>query len=415
MVKTLVPSRLQPKYPLSGVCRAVSITLLLGAAAPAVQAAPWSDALIQRLQTHPLWVQADNQLDAAEAAGSAAAQPMYNPELELSYDNKTERAYQIGISQQWDRTNKSELLAQIGDKNEQIARLEQQQVRNELIATVLTNLIKQRRADALLVLAQEQLDIAQNLVTLTDKRQKAGDIGELDLQLVRLALTESIQKRTEAQNEAHRVKSERDTLLFDTNVSLPDQLFVGGNNTPDFKVLSQQLPEVLIAEARSQNALLNVRKAEKESKADPTFGVGFGQDGNDDVISLSFSMPLNVRNTYTAEIDAAQSLSKASDQALQNSMVRNISQLENDWQIFKRYQRQLQVHQGDRRQDMARLNDQLKKLWHLGDLTTTAYLQNLQQRNAAMSAEIEMEAQTSLSLVTWLKNSNQTLFWLQQQ
>lgn len=396
-------------------CRGVSLALLLGGIAPAVQAAPWADALIQRLQMHPLWLQADKQLESADAEREAARQPLYNPELELSYDDQTDRAYQIGITQQWDRTGKSVLLGQMGDNNAQIVRLEQQQVRNDLVSTVLENLIEQRRSDALLVLAQEQLDIAQNLVLLTDKRQKAGDVGELDLQLVRLALTASVQKRTEAQNEAHRVKSQRDTLLGNAKISLPDLLRIGENEIPDFKALSQLLPEVLIAEARSQNALLNVRKAEKESKADPTFGVGFGQDGKDDVISLSFSMPLNVRNTYTAEISAAQALSQASDQALQSVLVRNISDLENDWQTFKRYQRQLQVHQGDRQQDMARLNEQLKKLWHLGDLTTTAYLQNLQQRNTAMSAEIEMGAQASLSLIIWLKSSNQVMSWLQQQ
>ncbi|MDI3326306.1 TolC family protein [Pontibacterium granulatum] len=392
-----------------------SILLSLLALSTSVSAAQWSESLLGQLQKHPRWKVTDTEVNAAIKDQVAASQPLYNPELELSYEDTSERAYQIGVSQQLDRSDKGLVLSQIGAVNADIARFEQMKKRNELAAKALIGMVSLRRANEVLLLASNQQKITQNLVNIAEERLRVGDIGALDVQLARLASTDSTKSLVEAQTERDRTRLELSTILGESNVALPNYFAYMQLPEPDFEELLQQEPEVLIAEAQSRKALLDVRKAEKETKADPSIGIGLGRDGNDNVVALTFSMPLFVRNTYSAEVDAARMRGESADKRLQDVKARKVADMTSSWRAYKRYDKQMRAFQSGSHDSMSRLNRQLEKLWRLGELTTTAYLQNLQQTNASLFAEIEIEAQADLNFVEWLRSSNQVLTWLQNQ
>jgi len=397
------------------VLRYVAGVVVLSGSINPVQAADWSERLVNQIKRHPLVLQSEQRYEAALATQNAASQPLYNPELSASYDDKPDAAYAVSVSQQWDRSGLRTVKEQIGEIGARMAALEVQRVGNDIAADTLRGLIEKRRADTLLRLAAEQYDITRNIVGLTEKRVAAGDIGELDLQLMRLAQTESLQALTNAENNQQRTHSQLKMLLGDTVIELPDGVSVIQEFEPDLDAFVDQLPVVLMSELRSQQAGLQVREARRSSKANPTFGVGLGKDGNDNVLSFSVSVPLNIRNRYTAEIEAAEAERLAIDQSVRYTRVRAFTDLQRDWQTFLRYQNTPDKLQQPRQRDLSQVNAQLKKLWRLGDMTTTSYLQNLQQRNTALIAEVEIDTEAALSMVEWLRSSNQMLSWLKQQ
>jgi outer membrane protein TolC len=166
---------------------------------------------------------------------------------------------------------------------------------------------------------------------------------------------------------------------------------------------------------RAQKAQLKVQESVNESKAEPTLGLGFGQDGDDDVVALSISFPLNIRNSYSAEVDAANARAKTSDLALAQVRVETETALQRSWSSLKQQQSLQQIWQKPGQRSLVQLNSQLEKLWKLGELTTTDYLQNLQQLNQALAADINLNTESDIRLIDWLHTSNQLQDWLDQQ
>ena len=51
--------------------------------------------------------------------------------------------------------------------------------------------------------------------------------------------------------------------------------------------------------------VLRVELSVREKKPDPTFGFRIGKEDSDTLTGLTFSVPLFVRNTFSAEVDVA--------------------------------------------------------------------------------------------------------------
>ncbi|MGB0283027.1 MAG: TolC family protein [Neptuniibacter sp.] len=378
-------------------------------------AANWSQQLQLRLAESPQWQQLGSQVIAADAELTAAQQPVYNPEIELSYEDKNERAYQATLSQTIDLFDKRDTRSQIATLQKQITKLEQQQSENQITASALTLLLETRRAKALLSLADDQLKISQRLIKLTQQRLYAGDATQIDLDIVKLSSSEALQTKAAAQQALQNYQAEQTVLLGDLIPTLPQPLPYTLPQMPDFTRLSQQHLAVKTFGVRAQQAQLRVQESVSESKAEPTLGLGFGQDGDDDVVALSISFPLNIRNSYSAEVDAANARAKTSDLALAQVRVETEAALQRSWSSLKQQQSLQQIWQKPGQHSLVQLNRQLEKLWKLGELTTTNYLQNLQQLNQALVADINLNTESDIRLIDWLHTSNQLQDWLDQQ
>lgn len=377
--------------------------------------AGWSSQLLQQLQKTPQWQQLEYQAQAADEDQKSYNQPLYNPELELSYEDKADRAYQVGISQQIDLYDKLSVRTQIGVNLRQIQELQQQQTVNTLYAGAITSLIEINQAQDLFELVGEQLKISERLVSLTQQRVSAGDANQIDLKLVQLSLTEALQTKAEAQSELQQRLAQRNNLLGATGITLPRQLSFNLSDEPDFTTLRKESLAARIAKLEALTSQISIHEATLNAKADPTLGLGFGEEGKDSVIALTLRVPLNIRNNYSAEIRAAEARTKVADQAMTQQIIQIENDLQRSWNTLQRQQLLLSQWQKPSDNNMAQLSKQLEKLWRLGELTTTTYLQNIQQLNTALAAEINLQAQISQSVVDWLKISNQLLQWLKQQ
>ncbi|WP_299179312.1 TolC family protein [uncultured Neptuniibacter sp.] len=399
------------------ITRSIGIGLMVASSSYIFADTPrnWSQQLQLRLAESPQWQQLGSQVIAAEAELTAAQQPVYNPEIEFSYEDKNERAYQATLSQTIDLFDKRDTRSQIAALQKQITKLEQQQSENQITASALTLLLETRRAKALLSLADDQLKISQRLIKLTQQRLYAGDATQIDLDIVKLSSSEALQTKAAAQQALQNYQAEQTVLLGDLIPTLPQPLPYTLSQTPDFIRLSQQHLAVKTLGVRAQQAQLRVQESVNESKAEPTLGLGFGQDGDDDVIALSISFPLNIRNSYSAEVDAANARAKTSDLALAQVRVEIETALQRSWSSLKQQQSLQQIWQKPGQHSLVQLNSQLEKLWKLGELTTTNYLQNLQQLNQALAADINLNTESDIRLIDWLHTSNQLQDWLDQQ
>jgi outer membrane protein TolC len=375
----------------------------------------WKAQLTQSLQQSEQWQQVKAQQRAVQAENEAARQPLYNPELAFDYEDKTERAYQVSVSQTIDLFDRRETQSQIAGIAEQLSALRTQQQQTLLMEQVLVALLESRRAVALEDLSETQLNISERIIQLTRQRVRAGDASEVDLQLVKLAQTEALEARNAARSMALQNQTEVDLLLGGAQVNLPGAFnsFNYSNLVePDLSGLSQHSLSSQIANLEAQKGQLGVVKAAKESRAEPTIGLGLGQDGDDNVVALSLSIPLNVRNTYRAEVTAAEALAAARDSEFRLVQRQTYNELKRSWSNLVQQQTVRKLLGDARQQSMQTLNQQLEKLWRLGELDTTRYLQSLQQSNSALKAQINLNTESDLALINWLARSNQLLSWL---
>lgn len=391
----------------------LSIAVLLsGLSINALAANGWSDELLQTLRLSPQWQQLDARQVSAQADSRAAQQPLYNPELELSYEDKTERAYQVTVSQTIDLFDKRETQSQMAMLSEQISLLDIQAQKTLLLEQVLTALLESRRASALANLSASQLQISERLIALTRKRMGAGDASQIDLQLVQLAHTEALESNSAALEALLQRQSDAALVLGDTAIRLPRSFDYSTASPPDFTDLSRQTLNSQIALLETRKAQLEIAQAAKARRIEPTVGLGFGQEGNDNVIALSLSIPLNVRNTYRAEVDAAEARAAYRDDTYLLIQQQSHNELKRSWTLLTQQQALKHLLADTGQQSMQTLNQQFEKLWRLGELDTTRYLQSLQQSNSALKAQINLNTESDLALIQWLARSNQLLSWL---
>jgi len=160
------------------------------------------------------------------------------------------------------------------------------------------------------------------------------------------------------------------------------------------------------------NALWQAQKGLAEftvlsGKADPTLGVVVGKNNRENVVGLTFSMPLNVRNDYAndAKAQAQQALAAQANfySAFRQQKFKipaNTDSLMSNNSYLDRWQ-QLMAGRGE---NSAKLLD---KQWRAGDLNTSDYLLAQQQRADGLYAGIELQTQYKLSEVQWLLSVGQ--------
>ena len=144
-----------------------------------------------------------------------------------------------------------------------------------------------------------------------------------------------------------------------------------------------------------------------ETKADPTIGISAGKNDVDNVVGVTFSMPLNIRNDYQANAKAENQQANAAEASFRSVMRKqkyliqaSTASLISNKKYLGRWQ---QLMQG-RGEHSAQL---LQKQWQVGDLNTSDYLLALQQRAEGLYAGIELQAQFKISEVQWLLDVGQ--------
>jgi len=387
-----------------------TIRALLGACVlfPAMLAyaetSSWSAWLASQIQQHPEVLAAREQLLGSNASADALEQPLYNPELSTDLErNGEEDNYRVGVQQTidwWDR--RGARRQQAGFMRSAAEALYQQQVLDKN-AEALAALVEWHAANLAAAIAQAQQQQLNALLEQVDKRQQAGDLGSIDAELTFLSLSQQLAQVAEVEAALEKAEARVRELLPNwapERGGIPEHFWPSPSGT----ITDQELrthPTVASAYARWQSLKEEAEVTRRTARAEPTVGLNAGEN----VVGLTFSIPLNVRNNFSAETRAAERTAleaEARFQAIYRKQRFDWQAAQATWQRFEQqYRRWQEVVQG-RVEKSAEL---LKRQWRTGDLSTTNYLLALNQRTESLLAGIELEKQTRLALTEALQQS----------
>ena len=361
-----------------------------------------------QIKKHPQMVAAIEAMNAQLYQAENLTKAIYNPEIWGDFGNEgSDRTYTLGINQTIDRTNKRDVrkrqavFLRLAAKKDYDSLL-QNKLSDALHA--LNNWQSIKRQSELIDQQEIQLE---NLLNIVKKRTSSGDLGQLDAELAYLSLSQQSGQSARIQAQLRRVEAQIRELLPDWNNNSITLSQTQWNQVIDKSADKwvDSHPLVEAAKAQWQIALLAAEIANKNKKADPTFGVEAGKLGNDNILSLSFSLPLYVRNNFSLEYKAAsqQAISaEANYHAARRKQLFAITASQsalNEYQ--KRYQKwQLLMKGRDKNSESL-----LQKQWGIGDISTTEYLLTLQQRTKGLLAGIQLQQEYQSALIQLLQDT----------
>jgi cobalt-zinc-cadmium efflux system outer membrane protein len=180
----------------------------------------------------------------------------------------------------------------------------------------------------------------------------------------------------------------------------------------DNDALIERHPELRRAEAEAAAAKANVDIAQRDSRPDPTLGLHGGEEDDDTLVRLTVSIPLFVRNTYRAEVDAASADALRAEQAYRNKLQHARGELQ---ATAKRYQSTRAALHDWEKSGQRRLKGRialLKQLWEAGEIGTTDYLVQLQQTLDTQVSAAALHGAVWDAWIRWLSASGQIGTWL---
>lgn len=380
-----------------------------------VSAPPTMTAFASRiLQAHPRVQAAQAELEAARARERAAARALYNPTLGAEYEDGEVRRQSVGINQRIDLGGKRDARERVASSETQSATESLVQIRQEVLAELFSALGMVAVAAEQLQIADERKALIERLRALANERRSAGDLSQIELELARLAYAEAVLLRSQA--ATHQVTAEQALARVvgadqGAYPPLPTSYTSINLNESSVNAILTDLPRVRAAQARvaASQAALDLRR--RERWPDPTIGLYAGREGDDDLIGIRFSIPLPVRNTFRAEVDAAS----ANVDALDRSVADDYRQLRAALVAAqKRYELARVAWDEWQRMGAGSLSsqtDMLERLWRAGELNTTDYLVQLQQTLDTRMAASEQRGVLWEAWVAWLAVSGQVYTW----
>ncbi|MBZ0070141.1 MAG: TolC family protein [Gammaproteobacteria bacterium] len=362
-------------------------------------------------------------VEAAEARVRGADQPLYNPELGLDAEQAETRTGTLGLSQAIDWADKRGARTEVAGAELDRVRAEYAAVRQQLAGELLGALGRYHTAADLQDLAQQRLELMQRFLDLAEKRRQAGDLNQVELDLARLAHTQATLQLSQTASDLAEAEQGLAAITGEPRREwplLPADL--PALQTVDADALLRNLPALRVEQGRVSAARSTVTLRNRERRADPTIGVRAGQErtfrnGNDDdygAVGLTLSIPLYVRNSFRAEVQAAGAELTQAEQSLQDNYRRARAQL---LSAADRYRLSRGAWQAWLQTGQASLGSQvelLERIWRAGEMSTADYLVQLNQTLDTRSDALDVQGRLWTAWADWLVASGQADTWLGQ-
>lgn len=336
----------------------------------------------QVLQEHPRVRAAQSDVTAAEARERAASKALYNPELEAEYEDGDVLTRSIGIKQTIDLGGKRGARQRATSFETQSAIESLALIRQTVLAELLSALGMYEITSEQLLIADERKTLVGRLRTLTKERWQAGDLNQVEVDLANLAYAQAALQRSQS---AGKLVTAEQALARVAGNNVPNRPAIPSIyasvtiDEPAIDTILTELPSVRIAQARIATAQAVVDLRQRERRPDPTIGLYAGREGSADLVGVRFSIPLPVRNSYRAEVDAANADLVTLDYSITDEYRHLRAELvaaERRYEIARAaWNEWLQVGAGS----LESQTDLLERLWHAGELNTMEYLVQLHQ------------------------------------
>lgn len=392
-------------------------TLLCAGTPAAVAEQRWAGWLLEQIESHPEMAAARETMRAQHALGVARGKPLYNPTLESELEREGDfNNYRIGISQTLDLWNKREYRKDQGQQMRAAAEWRYTAILQQKAAATLRAVANWLAARERAQLAREQQSQLQSLATLLRQKRDSGEMGQLDLDLALLSLSRQLQASAQSAAGFQAADAQLRELLPQWSAmraQAPASLWrIDPAATPENWLDAQ--PQLQLAQLDWRQLQEQSRLEKLESRGDPTIGINGGRREQDNTLALTFSMPLNIRNRYDDEIRAADGEALSAEAEFRARRRQLLFEAEGRAQVLRTYRAQIELWQSQVAGSGTSSAALLEKHWRNGDLSTTDYLQALQQRRDGLAAASDLRLQYRLAGINWLETTGRVTTHLEQ-
>ncbi len=368
------------------------------------------------LAKHPDLLAGQARVREAAALERAASRPLYNPELELEVERAETDVGAIGWSQAIDWAGKREARARTSRLRREAVRAAWEATRQRLAVALLTALARVEGSRALENLARRRAELTAELARIAEERFASGDLPQVERTLARLARAEADLRRAEALDAVAEARQALEGLVGSQEAvppppRLPEQI-PAPPQLPDRAQLQERLPSLRRLAWEAREAAAEVERRRRDRRPDPTVRVRGGQENDQQLLGLSLSLPLFIRNPFRAEVEAAEQARLAAEARLEAAVRRALARAE---AAARRYRLVHHAWRSWRQEASPSLETQtrlLRRLWETGELGTAEYLVQLDQALATEEAARRLETRLWLAWFEWLEASGGADAWL---
>ncbi len=351
---------------------------------------------------------------AAEARLEAAARPLYNPELSLEAERGEVDTKTIGLSQTMDLGGKRPLKKQAAELALAASRADRIESRQRFAADLLENLARYQSARSLYKLARQRTDLMERFADTAEKRLAAGDIGPLDAALAKVAYTNARIAQAGAQRQLSQSAAALRAVTGTDPASWPELPAELPGVRSDFplQTVIDQLPVMRAMDARAKALSVDARQVDRERIPDPTFGLTGGREGQENLIGLSLSFPLPVRNNLRAEARAASEEAIRAQQEVLQQRRAATARIEGAVDAYRVVREAWDVWQQSGRQSLIEQVTLLERMWEAGDISASDYLLQAGQNVDTQAAATELAGEVWSAALELLHVTGSLDAWL---
>lgn len=384
---------------------------------PSFAKADWGKQLISSVESSDNYQLLKQKLITAKFEKEAYSQSLYNPEIQADYKNSEENEFSIGISRTIDFSNRRQLSKKYGQMRLLSAQANAKEIERQLLFEAISALVELRKQQQLEQMYLQQKQLLSQLSKDIQEKVRLGELGKLDSQVSEIAMANFLSQISKQLLDLNSAKGQAN-IWFSNNESLPKALpkaLIAKIKAPFFENLIEQAPQILLAQSRVNLLKADWKRVAALNKSDPTVGVNVGKEGDANTVGITFSMPLNIGNDYSAANSAKHS--EFLEQDYQLAIARKLMKLEFKkefsayTQLFDSYQDWKTIAS-----ESIKSNEKLLvNLWQEGEITTSEFVVANQQRLNALKSGIELQNNLYKQYIKWLSTSNQLRNWLLSQ
>jgi outer membrane protein, heavy metal efflux system len=364
--------------------------------------------------SHPEVGEARAMVESARASARAAGRPLYNPSLQLDMENADVDRRTVGVNLTLDMAGKRSARAAEGEAGLRYAQAAYDQIRQDVASRWLKAWFAASMTGRIRQIGSQRLELMQRFDALAAQRLAFGDLSSPERDLAALALAEaqaqqaaSIGKAAGAQANL-RALGGAGSVAEEIRPGLPPPLSLEAPGLPD------GLPELRVAHARADTARAGVVVAQREQRLDPTLGITGGKvrvapGRSDNVIGLSLSIPLAVRNNYSAQVDAARANVDAATAGVLSQQRIAQARLDESVSRYSALREASKSFDSSRAAAFTDRTGMLERLWKSGEITTSDYLVQLRQSLDTALSGLELRNDTWQAWIDFLSASGRLL------
>lgn len=375
------------------------------------------EALAGAWRQHPVSATVHAQLAGAQARLAAAEQPLYNPEAEFGMedegpDRTTTGGLRLALDWRDKRGARQDAAQARLTQAEAQARLTRRDFAQQWFVAWADLLAARQRVAT----GERRLSLITRFAEVARKQFAAQDISGLERDLAQLALDEA-----QAEQSTLFVAQAEAEARFRALGGEPDQAALSVLPTDDLPVQTalprdvSQLPELQVAQAAALAAERDVTVAARNRVPDPTVGIRAGRIDyggvSDTVAGFSVNIPLFVRNSYRAEVAAAQADAAAVGADAARLRLQLGAERSRAVDSYTTARAAWTLWATSRGTDSGRRTALLERLLREGELSPSDYLLQLRQTLDTQLAGAELEARVWRAFTDYLAITGQLECW----